>query len=95
MDQPLSDNKKIPLGSDRFLSLNNMTTPAAWCSRKNVGALFRSEDGLGYSALHKIFFIVSETPPQSGTEGLVSFIPGFKRALYSRAFDSRWEEYTR
>ena len=58
MDQPLSDDEKIPLGFNRFLSLINTTTPAAWCSRANVGALFRPEDGLGYSALDKIFFIV-------------------------------------
>ena len=68
VDQPLLDDEKIPLGYDRFLSLINTTTPAARCSRVQVGALFRSEDGLGYSALDKIFFIVSEPPPLSGTE---------------------------
>ncbi len=68
MGQPLSDDEKIPLGSDRFLSLINTTTLAARCSRADVGALFLSEDGSGYSALDEIFFVVSDPPPQSGTE---------------------------
>jgi len=42
--------------------------PAARCGRADVGALFRSEDDSSYSALDKIFFIVAEPPPQSGTE---------------------------
>jgi len=68
VDQPLAANEKIPLGSDRFLGLINTTTPVAWCSRTDVESLFRSESDLGYSALDKIFFVVSEPPPQSGTE---------------------------
>jgi len=77
VDQPLSDDEKIPLGYDRFLSLINTTTPAAWCSRANVGAVFRSEDGLGYSALDKIFFIVSEPPPRLGTEATEALFHSF------------------
>jgi hypothetical protein len=67
VDQPLLDNEKIPLDPERFQSLINMTTPGGdWCSRDDVEALFRSEDG--YSVLDQFFFIVSEAPPHSGTE---------------------------
>jgi len=69
VDQPLSDNEKIPLACDRFQSLINTTLPAARCTRADVGALFRFEDA-ALSALDKIFFIVAEPPPHSRSEAL-------------------------
>ena len=69
VNRPLLDNEKIPLDPNRFQSLINISTPGGdWCSREDVEALFRSEAGC--SVLDLFFFIVSEPPPESGSESL-------------------------